>query len=710
MVVCDEGSIGAAVAPGPTLDRIRELEADLRALPGVTVLEGHAAIGIYEGPTIPLASRDRLIQVHPEQVVVATGAVEAHGVFSGNDVPGVWLGRGAARMAGAHKIKLGRRAVVVARTQESLAHVRTLTAAGVQVMVLAEDDTAGDLADDLPEGVQFLDGAELVRAEGGKHLTGVVIRHGGKESRVRCDALVLSLGYAPRDALLRMSAREPVLGAGDVVLPGCSLEEAEASGRAAGLGEAPEPPRENPAPHVHGDGYVCLCEDVGTKDLERAWREGYRSSEILKRYTTATMGPCQGAMCGLHLSCFAQSRSVGRDAPGAGGRTTARPPARPVTLATLAATVHEVVEKHTALHDLHLDSGAAMGRSGSWVRPFNYGDWREEYRAVRDRVSLMDVGTLGKFLVAGRDGAKLLDRVFPTRIEGLAPGRSRYMLALDEGGYVMDDGLICALGDGTYYITSTSGGADRMEAWLRNWADRLDLHAHVANRTSDLGAILVAGPFARELLSLLSEDDISNDVFPYSTCAQITVADVPCTAMRVGFVGELAFELHHPRSRGPELWRVLVEAGRPFGMLPHGLDALELLRLEKGHIYLGQDTLPDDTPHKLGLDFAVAMDKPAFVGKAALERIAEGPTERKLVGLKFSGGDATLRGEPLKFGDRVVGRVTSCDRSGALDKVVGLGWLRATDGDFPQNLTARGVRAEVVPTPFYDPEGARLRA
>ncbi len=707
VVVCDEGSIGAAVAPGPTLDRIRELEADLRALPGVTVLENHAAVGVYEGPMVPLVSRERLVQVHPGSVIVATGAAEAHGVFSGNDIPGVWLGRGAARMAGVHRVAPGRRAVVVVRTEEGLGHARTLAGSGVQVMVLADPPLAGGL----PDGVKVLENAELVRAEGGKALTGVVVRQGGRERRIRCDALVLSLGHAPRDSLLRMAPTEPVVGAGDVILPGCSLEEAEASGKAAGLGEASTTePRAAGTPHPHDDGYVCLCEDVGVKDLEKAWQEGYRSSEILKRYTTATMGPCQGAMCGQHLSCFARDHADVEDVPRAAARTTARPPARPATLETLAAAVHEVIEKHTALHRIHLASGAQMGRSGSWVRPFNYGDWREEYRAVRERVSVMDVGTLGKFLVAGRDGGALLDRIFPVRMKDLAPPHSRYMLALDEAGYVMDDGLICALDDGTHYLTSTSGGADRMEAWLRNWADRLELHAHIVNRTSELGSVLVAGPFARELLSLLCDDDISNEAFPYATSARITVSGIPCLALRVGFVGELAFELHHRRSQGPELWNALTEAGAPFGLMPHGLDALELLRLEKGHIYLGQDTLPDDTPYKLGLGFAVAMDKPDFVGRTALERISELPLERKLVGLEFAFGDSSLRGEPLQVGDRVVGRVTSCERSDSLNKVIGLGWLRAIDGAFPDRLTARGVAADVVPVPFYDPEGVSLRA
>jgi sarcosine oxidase subunit alpha len=467
-------------------------------------------------------------------------------------------------------------------------------------------------------------------------------------------------------------------------------------------------------PRIHEDGMLCLCEDVSLHDLRQAWDEGYRSSEILKRYTTATMGPCQGAMCGRSLACVARDLADASGMPAArpATRTTARPPARPVPLETLAAAVHEVIEKRTSLHEVHVAAGARLDWSGGWKRPFGYGDRREEYRAVRERVSLMDVGTLGKFLVAGRDAATLVDRVFPTRTRNLEPGRSRYLLALDEAGYVSDDGLLCALDDGDFYLTSTSGGAARMDARLREWADLLGLHVHVLDRTAELGAINVAGPLARKVLEPLCDDPLDADTFPYPGHREVNVAGVPCRAIRTGFVGELAFELHHPRSRGPELWAALMREGKAFDTLPHGLDALELLRLEKGHLYLGQDTTPDDTPAKLGLSWAVDMGKEWFVGKSALERMAPLPVSRRLVGLGFDGGPqdtAELRGMPISVDGAVVGRVTSAERSIALDRAIGLGWIRSTGDGFPTELRAGTAAARLAPTPFYDPEGVRVR-
>jgi sarcosine oxidase, subunit alpha len=235
----------------------------------------------------------------------------------------------------------------------------------------------------------------------------------------------------------------------------------------------------------------------------------------------------------------------------------------------------------------------------------------------------------------------------------------------------------------------------------------------VLDGTAQWGAINVAGPRARDLLERLTHDPIDAASVPYPGFADVSVAGVPCRAIRTGFVGELAFELHHPRRRGPELWAALVDAGRDWDLIPHGLDALELLRLEKGHVYLGQDTMPDDTPAKLGMGWGVDMSKPWFVGKRALERLGELPMARRHVGLEFSGGPeatADLRGEPLIAGDVVVGRVTSAERSIALDRAIGLGWVRALDGGFPDRLrTGSGATASVATTPFYDPDGRKMR-
>jgi sarcosine oxidase subunit alpha len=647
---------------------------------GVEILEAHAAIGLYLGPMVALASDDELVEVHPRWIVVATGATETHPVFPGVDLPGVMLGRAAVGLM-RRGVKPGERAVVVAGHDEGIEHLRELEAGGVHLVAAVVPPA---LASEVPDGVRVLAGAEVLRAEGKDEVRFAVVRDADGVIRgLGCDAFVLSTGLSPRDDLLRMRGPvDPVEVVGDAAAAASPTTALDA-------------------------GYVCLCEDVSVGDLERAWAEGFRSSELLKRYTTTAMGPCQGAMCGRHLAAFAAARSA---AANAAGRTTARPLARPVPLAVLAGAGDEPIDRRTGLHEVHLAAGARVSWSGSWLRPFSYGDPDDEYRAVRDRVSLMDVGTLAKFLITGPDATTLVDVSFPTRIDDLAAGRARYLLALDEAGYVFDDGVLCSVGEEGWYLTSSSGGADRMEAWVRDHADRRALRVHVIDLTADRGAILVAGPLARELLTGLVDEPIDAAAFPHLEARELTVAGVPCGTIRTGFVGEVAYELHHARSRGPELWHALLEAGEPMGIAPHGLDALEVLRLEKGHPYVGQDTLPDDTPTKLGLAWAVDASKDAFVGRRALERLGRVPLGRKLVGLGFDRGGAELRGVPLFDGKTIRGRVTSAARSPVLDRTIGLGWLRARDdGTFPTELRAGKIRAEVVPRTFYDPEGARLR-
>jgi sarcosine oxidase subunit alpha len=486
-----------------------------------------------------------------------------------------------------------------------------------------------------------------------------------------------------------------------------SLAEAEDSGRRAAAASTPQPEPAVQLPAPCKAGFVCLCEDVSVKDLEDAWAEGYQSTEILKRYTTTSMGPCQGALCQSHLRAFAAGKG------GRGwvtGATTARPPIRAIRLEDAAAGLYHVTEGRTALHERHVAAGAKMELVGPWLRPQTYGDVTSEYWAVRRDVSIMDVSTLGKYYVTGRDVVDFLERLYPCHVRDIAEGRLRYALLLNEAGYVLDDGLIGSLGGGSYYLTFTSSGADGIEGWLRDWIETWNLKVHVVNNTTALGAINLAGPKARELLQRLTSDPVDGKSLPYSRQREITVAGVKCRALRVGFVGELSIELHHNRSDSVKLWDALMSAGADLGIKPHGMDALRLLRLEKGHILVGQDTDFDTTPAKLSLDWAVKMDKPNFVGKAALERIAGTTMAQRLVPILFDPGSPPQEGFAVSSGDDHVGYLTSARYSPFLERGVGLAWVRRVGDQFPTAVRAGGTSGTVVAEPFYDPKGEKLRA
>ncbi len=691
VVLCDEGGVGVKLPPGPLATRVAGLAREVRGNPRVLLLECATAIGVYEGPLVPIVAADALHLVLPKRVIVATGAVERHAGFEGDDLPGVWLARGAALAGARFGLTLGRAAVVAVETEAGLDSLDAMRRAGVPVRAVL---VPAQLASRVAAGVSVVPDSRVVKAEGRGSVRAVIVDGPGGRKRISCDTLVLALGLVPRDNLARQARAASV--------------EVAVAGDVASVGEIPAAA----LPSTPTGGFVCLCEDVTAADLDLAWAEGYRGTELLKRYSTATMGPCQGAMCHSHLRSFVAARSL---EPMSSEATTARPPSRPVRLEDVAAGARYSLEWHTALHDRHLEMGGIMEWAGIWKRVERYGEALEEYRAVRERVSIMDVSTLGKYRIAGRDATAFLERLYPCHVSDLKPGRSRYALLLNEAGYVFDDGLVGSLGDEGYYCTFTSGGADVMESWLRDWAEAWGHSVRIVNQTNTLGAINVAGPRARDLMVKLTTDAVDPKSIPYGGIGRLTVGGVPCIALRVGFVGELSFELHHPRLESVRLWGALLTAGTEFGIRPHGLEALRLLRLEKGHIIVGQDTDFDSSPAKLGLEWAVKMSKPDFVGRAGLSRLATIEPNRVLRAFTFPGPVAPLEGAQLMVGGERVGYLTSSRFSPTLGYGIALGWVYGTAAGFPSTVKAiDGTGTSLVGTvttgPFFDPEGTRLRA
>jgi sarcosine oxidase subunit alpha len=306
-------------------------------------------------------------------------------------------------------------------------------------------------------------------------------------------------------------------------------------------------------------------------------------------------------------------------------------------------------------------------------------------------------------VVSGPDVVDALERIYPCHVADIKPGRSRYALLLNERGHVMDDGMIVRMSENRFVLSFTSGGAANAEMWIRDWVDTWGLRVHVMDRTMSLAAINVTGPLAGELLSRLGLPDAPR----FLGHVEVDVAGVPCHVMRLSFTGEAAFELHHPVDRSVELWRALLAAGADVGIRPHGLQALFGLRLEKGHVIVGMDTELDTTPRRLNMDWAVRMEKPAFIGRAALERSAKVADERRWFGFAMV-GEAPPEGSPIWADGEIVGNVTGSWTSPLLGKALLLGWQKRTP--FRDRVEIDGREAIVTPTPFYDPEGRRARA
>ena len=304
---------------------------------------------------------------------------------------------------------------------------------------------------------------------------------------------------------------------------------------------------------------------------------------------------------------------------------------------------------------------------------------------------------------SGPDAVEFLERLYPCRVADIKPGRSRYALLLNERGHIMDDGMILRESETRFVLTFTSGGAANAEMWVRDWAETWGMRVHIMDRTMSLAAINVTGPRAGELLQRAGVEDPPK--FLGHTHAD--VAGVPCHLMRLSFTGEASWELHHPVDRSVELWRSLMSLGSDLGIRPHGLKALFGLRLEKGHIIIGMDTELDTTPRRLGMDWAARMDKPEFIGRAALARTAKLDDDRRWMGFSMD-GPAPTEGTPISVNGTIVGNVTGSWSSPLLGKALMLGWQKHRP--WADVVEIDGREARVTPTPFYDPEGTRARA
>jgi glycine cleavage system aminomethyltransferase T len=523
-------------------------------------------------------------------------------------------------------------------------------------------------------------GSELVRFEASAgdpdRVGAVIVRDDdGAERRRDCDTVSVRIGFTPRDALLRMARGMNVRGVGDVL-------------RTADIPPCPVA------------GVVCTCAGVTVDDLASVHARGFQELELVKRATLAGTGPCQGAACVPHVRAFLAAQGGTLQPP-----FTSRPVTRQLTVGEVAAGAHHAPTPRTALDAEHRAMGATMERLGGWWRPWHYGDTAGEYAAVRERVSICDVSTLGKFIVSGPGAVALLEHLYPVAIGTLKPGRSRYAFLLDERGYVMDDGMVCRESETRFALTFTSGGATFAELWLRDWAESLDVDVRIMNRTSSLGAINITGPLAQELLVRAGVSQPP----AFLHHGHGTVADVPCHIYRLSFTGEVSFELHHAVSDSVHLWRELLRIGAEIGARPHGLEALLKLRLEKGHLLVGQDTDFDSTLRRLGCEWAVQLNKPVFVGRQAVLRTNRVPLDRQLCGFEMD-GDAPDEGATIWNEGTLAGVVTSSTWSPTLGKSVMLGWLKLEGDALPSHVTINGQPARRVPTPFFDPEGRRARA
>jgi sarcosine oxidase subunit alpha len=699
------------------VDKSQEVETRIESLTkrrNAHVLCDTTAFGLYEGNLIGAFADNRLLKIRAKQIIACTGGRERPFVFQNNELPGIMLARGIQRLARLYGVKAGHRAVVLSDRDDASAVAEDLVSMGIEVAAVV-DPRVGHAGKSAPW--PNLTGHAILRASGRSHLKAVDVApvredgtldtHGRR--RIDCDLLCMASRLVPANELYLQGRHDRgVTGAGS------------AAGQGVGWAESSRPtdpsqdqPTSMPA---WGSGdrkrFVCLCEDVTEKDLHQAVAEGFDHIETLKRYSTATMGPCQGKMCGQALrEICARATGRGLDVVGA---TTSRPSAVPVEMAVLAAGRFHPVRR-TPLHHWHAANGAIWLDAGWWKRPESYGDPMAEARAVRQGVGLIDASTLGKIEVIGPNAAELLDRVYLNRWRDLAVGRARYGVMCTEEGILFDDGVGGRLTKNRFYVTATTGNAEAVVQWLQLWSATWRLDVLVLDRTAAVAAMNLAGPLSRQVLRPLTTIDLSTAAFPYMALREGAVAGVPCRLFRIGFVGELGYEIHCSSADAWHLWTALCEAGAEAGLRPFGVEAQRILRLEKGHLIMGQDTDALSTPLEAGLEWLVGFEKPLFHGRGPLLKLKALGARSRLVG--FCMKDPILvpaEGSQIVDDGRPVGRISSARYSPALERSLGLAWVPPDKAAVGQSLSVRwngsDVAAEVAALPFYDPAGKRLKA
>ncbi len=750
----------------PTLP---ELLASVEQEPNVTVHTNTVALGVYEDYWLSAAQADRLFKIRARYIIFATGAYEQPLLFDNNDLPGVMLGSAVRRLVNLYAVAPGRKAVIVTANDDGWALAADLQAAGIEVAAVVDERPPVDSL--LIQSVTAQDTVAhwrytIVAAEGSGEVSRAIIApvddtgKGPQDARIAiaCDLIAVSVGWAPADGLIYqadgrlafdehwgeflpqslpagISVAGRVAGSHDLSL---QLREGQLVGQEAAaylaLAEMPadeervalraekesQPRRTSTRIYVAGKEkqFLCYCEDVTKKDLDQSLAEGYHSIELLKRYSTISMGPCQGKMCSrntVHLCARANGQSIEET-----GTTTARPPMTPVSMAVLAGQNMEP-ERLSPVHEWHLAQGARMMVAGLWQRPEHYGDPEAEVQAVRERVGLIDVTTLGKFRLTGAGVPDLLDRIYVNKWQKLAVGRVRYGLMCNDEGIILDDGVTARVADQEWYMTTTSSGATTIYEWLQWWMQSGWGQGVQIGDVSEVNAAFnLAGPKARQVLQTITDTDLSNDAFPYLHLRQMTVAGVPCRLLRIGFTGELSYEIHCPAGYGRYLWEAIMAAGEPSGIMPFGVEAQRVLRLEKAHIIVGQDTDALSDPISADMAWAVRLDKADFLGQRSLVRIAKEGPQQRLVGFKIRDGK-TVPEEGLQIIEsgvdgrtNIIGWVTSSRYSPTLDEPIGLCWLPTaiagqSGATFKIRRNGNMIEGQVHHGPFYDPQGDRLK-
>jgi len=479
--------------------------------------------------------------------------------------------------------------------------------------------------------------------------------------------------------------------------------------------------------------FVDYQNDATAKDIKLALREGFRSIEHVKRYTTTGMGTDQGKLGNMHaLGIIADTTGVKM---GEVGTTTFRPPYTPLTFGTIVGrNVGEYFDifRRTPMNDWHINNNAEFENVGQWKRAWYYPRGNEsmyeavqrESKATRESAGILDASTLGKIDIQGSDASEFLNRVYTNAWSKLGIGKCRYGLMLNEDGMVYDDGVTTRLGENHYIMTTTTGGAanvmGKLEDYLQTEWPELDVY--LTSVTDHFATATIGGPNSKKILNKLIPDlDLSDENFPHMSFKEEKIGKINCRIMRISFTGELSYEINIQASYGKSLWEQCMDAGKEFDITPYGTETMHLLRAEKGFIIVGQDTDGTMTPIDLQMDWVVSKKKYDFIGKRSLYRSDTMREDRKqMVGLLTDDPNTVLEegaqiiSELNQTPVKMLGHVTSSYFSPNLGKSIALAVVKGGKNMMGKKLFIpmedKTINVTVVDPIFLDKENERLNA
>ncbi len=726
--------------------------------------------------------RQRLLKIRAKKVIVATGSLERPLVFNNNDRPGIMLSSAVKKYADYFGVICGKKNIFFTNNDTAYESAISLFKKGISVQAIIDirEKSESSIAKEAENlGIKIYWSHTVVDTYGYKKLKKISIMKLSKDGQsvsnsnktaLDCDCLGMAGGWTPAVHLFTQSGGKLKFREEDqVFIPSKYPSKQISIGSCNGDFEldkiiknssnslknflkidktyldnllivtSNETIKKNiwllPSDKVAGKTkpFVDFQNDATANDIKLALREGFKSIEHVKRYTTTGMGTDQGKLGNMHaLGIIAETTGIKM---GEVGTTTFRPPYTPLTFGTIVGrNVGEYFDvfRRTPMNDWHIDNKAEFENVGQWKRAWYYPQKNEtmyeavqrESLATRESAGILDASTLGKIDIQGSDASEFLNRVYTNAWSKLGVGKCRYGLMLNEDGMVYDDGVTTRLGENHYIMTTTTGGAANVMGKLEDYlqTEWPELNVYLTSVTDHFATTTVGGPNSKKILNkLISDLDLSDENFPHMSFKDAKIGKIKCRIMRISFTGELSYEINVQANYGKSIWEQCIEAGKEFNITPYGTETMHLLRAEKGFIIVGQDTDGTMTPIDLQMDWVVSKKKYDFIGKRSLYRSDTMKEKRKqLVGLVTDNPKevleegaqvvAELNQSPIEM----LGHVTSSYFSPNLNKSIALAVVRGGKNMIGKKLFIpmedRTINVTIVDPVFLDKENKRLNA